>query len=236
MRQFAFILFFLAAVPVFAQDTLALPKPTTPDFTALDSLYREDQFYVGFTYDILQNRPAGIGQNKFSSGYTFGFLRDMPINKKRTWAIAAGLGYSIDNYNHDLYITNFDGDYQYSEIPSDVAYDKNKLILNFVELPVEIRWRTSTPESHKFWRIYTGFKLSYLVFSKYKFKGDTGKFSINNNQDLAKWQYGAYIATGYNTWNVNIYYGFSPIFKSASVNGEKIDMRTLNIGLMFYIL
>lgn len=238
MRQLIVILVFLTAFPAFAQDSLkvAVEKKQEPDFAALDSLYREDQFYFGFTYNILQNRPPDISQNKFSSGFSFGFLRDMPFNKARTWALAAGLGFSISNFNQDLFITNYNGDYQYSVIPSDVAYDKSKLILNYIELPIELRWRTSTPKTHKFWRVYTGFKVSYLVFSKYKFKNGGDKFSVNNIDDLDKIQYGMYLATGFNTWNLNVYYGFNPLFKSAKLNGANIDMTTLNVGLMFYIL
>jgi hypothetical protein len=238
MRQLLFFFFLVLAFPAVAQDSLAViaQKKETPDFAALDSLYREDQFYIGFTYNILQNRPEDVRQSKFSSGYSFGFLRDMPINKARTWAIAAGLGFSIANVNHNIYITDYNGDYQYSVIPSDVAYDKSKLILNYADLPIEIRWRTSTPNTHKFWRVYTGIKFSYLVFSKYKFKNGDDKFSVNNNSDIDKFQYGMYLATGFNTWNLNIYYGFNPIFKSAELDGESIDMRTLNVGLMFYIL
>ena len=237
MRQLLFFLLSISAFQATAQDTLAVAvgKKQELDFEALDSLYREDQFYIGFTYNILQNLPNGVEQNKFSSGYSFGFLRDMPFNKARTWAIAAGLGFSISNLNHNIYITDFDHDYQYMTIPSDMPYDRSKLILNYVDLPVELRWRTSSPKTHKFWRVYTGLKLSYLVFSKYKFQGDD-KFSVNNNADIDKLQYGMYLATGFNTWNLNIYYGFNPIFKSAELNGESIDMRTLNIGLMFYIL
>lgn len=238
MRQLLLFLMLVSATAVIGQDSLsvAAQKRETPDFTALDSLYREDQFYVGLTYNILQNRPEDVRQNKFSSGYSFGFLRDMPINKTRTWAIAAGIGFSISNINHNIYITDYNDQYQYSVIPSDVAYDRSKLILNYADLPIEIRWRTSTPATHKFWRVYTGIKLSYLVFSKYKFKNGDDKFSVNNNSDINKFQYGMYLSTGFNTWNLNVYYGFSPIFKSAELNGERIDMRTLNIGLMFYIL
>jgi hypothetical protein len=238
MRQLLFFMFFVLACPVFAQDSVAVAvgKKDEPDFAALDPKYREDQFYIGFTYNILQNRPEDVRQNKFSSGYSFGFLRDMPINKTRTWAIAAGLGFSIANINHNLLITDYDNDYQYSVLPSDLAYDKSKLILNYADLPIEIRWRTSTPKTHKFWRVYTGIKLSYLVFSKYKFRNGDDKFSVNSNADIDKIQYGMYLATGFNTWNLNIYYGFNPIFKSAELEGKSIDMRTLNIGLMFYIL
>lgn len=238
MRQLLFLVCFFTTFTGFAQDSLlvAAPKKEEPNFAALDSLYREDQFYIGFTYNILQNRPDGFRQKKFSSGYSFGFLRDMPINKARTWAVAAGLGFSISNLNQNLVIAENSGDYQYSILPSDLAYDKNKLILNYIDVPLELRWRTSTPASHKFWRVYTGFKFSYLVFSKYKFRNGGDKYSVNNIDDIDRIQYGMYVATGFNTWNLNIYYGFNPIFKSASLGGEDLNVHTLNIGLMFYIL
>lgn len=208
-----------------------------PDFEAVDSLYREDQFYFGFTYNILQKRPNDLRQNKFSSGLTAGVLRDMPINKARTWSIAAGVGYSINNFNMNLAITEESGEHLYSILNSDLSYDKNKLILHYVDVPVEVRWRTSTPNSHKFWRIYTGLKFSYLVFDRYKFEGGGTKFSNSSNPDLNKIQFGTYLAIGYNTWNLNVYYGLNPMFKSAALDtGEAIDMHTLNIGLMFYIL
>ena len=32
-----------------------------------------------------------------------------------------------------------------------------------IGFPIEFRWRTSTPYSHKFWRIYTGVKPTYTL-------------------------------------------------------------------------
>jgi hypothetical protein len=74
----------------------------------IDSLYREDQFYFGFTYNTLQEKPSGLSQKKFSVGLSAGFLRDMPINDDRTIAIASGVGFSYNNYNENLF-------YNYSE-------------------------------------------------------------------------------------------------------------------------
>jgi hypothetical protein len=31
-----------------------------------------------FTYNTLQQKPAGVSQDKFSAGFSVGFLRDMP--------------------------------------------------------------------------------------------------------------------------------------------------------------
>ena len=56
----------------------------------VDSLYREDQFYFNITNNTIRNSPEGFKQNRFSLGLATGFLRDMPINKKRNFSIAAG--------------------------------------------------------------------------------------------------------------------------------------------------
>ncbi|WP_298118450.1 porin family protein [Flavobacterium sp.] len=228
MRFLLSIVFFLFGLSVFAQEK-------TVDFDAVDSLYREDQFYFGLTYNKLQNTPSGLSQNKFSSGISVGFLRDMPINKARTWAIALGLGYSLNNYNDNLFINNSDAENLYFT-DSSVIFDKNKLSLHFVDVPLEVRWRNSTPESHKFWRVYTGFKVSYLIYDRYKFTGEDGKIIITGNKDLNKIHYGTYVAMGWNTWNFYAYYGLNPLFKSTKIAGKDLDMNTLNLGLMFYIL
>src|SRR6478672_1409451 len=200
------------------------------DFDAVDSLYREDQFYFSLSFSNLQNTPAGFNQNKISAGISLGFLRDFPINKKRTWAIAAGLGYSYSGLNHNLGITEFEGENHYDIITSE--FDKNKLLLHYVDIPLEIRWRTSTPESHKFWRIYTGFKLSYLFHNQYKFNAGDIKVRQTDIPELNKLQYGTYLAVGWNTWNAYFYYGLNPIFKSANTETEQVKLNAFNIGLM----
>jgi hypothetical protein len=212
-------------------------QDTIPNFEALDAKYREDQFYLSVTYNVWQNRPDGVRQNKFSPGMSVGFLRDMPVNKNRTWAIAAGIGYAFNNFSHNIFMDPNENAVDYNLLASDLNFNKNKVTLHYLECPLEIRWRTSTPESHKFWRIYTGFKVSYLFADQYKFDTGSDSFVIRSNKDLNKWQYGGYICTGYNTWNFYLYYAFNPIFKSAQLtDGPNLSMQTLQLGLLFYIL
>ncbi|WP_298156524.1 porin family protein [Flavobacterium sp.] len=228
------ILLLLVAASAFSQETPPVMVQDTTFFTKVDSLYREDQFYFSVTYNLLQHKPAKFSLNGFSTGLSLGFLRDMPINKKRTYAIAAGLGVSYNKYHNNLRVTENNGDYNY-EILENVGYSKNKLEQLFLELPIEFRWRNSTFESHKFYRVYTGFKIRYLLLDKTKFVGDQ-TIVVSNNSDFNQFQFGPYVALGFNTWNFHAYYGLTPLFKSAAVNGEKIDTKTLNFGLMFYIL
>ncbi|MGH2665891.1 porin family protein [Flavobacterium sp.] len=228
MKNLFKVVFLLSFFTVFSQEV--------PNFEAVDSLYREDQFYFGVTYNILSSKPKEVSQNSFSTGLYLGFLRDFPINKKRTFAIAPGLGFSFKNYKQNLVIQENQGVMEYSTIPAGVPFDKNKLAMYFVEVPVEFRWRTSTYESHKFWRIYAGFKMSYLLASQSRYKATGIDYKVNNNPDIVKLQYGAYISAGWNQWNFYTYYGFDNMFEKGTLNGNPIKMNTLNFGLMFYIL
>ncbi|TDP58798.1 porin family protein [Flavobacterium dankookense] len=209
------------------------------DFDAVDSLYREDQFYVNVSYCTLLNQPDGLNQNKFSPGISLGFLRDMPINKDRTIAIAVGLGYSLNTYNQNLLIEEVGDDYTYAIFPEadGVSYSKDRFSFHTVDLPIEFRWRNSTPESYKFWRVYAGFKFSYLFYDQYKIESTIGDRKISNNKDLNQFQYGTYLSVGWNTVNLYAYYGLNPLFKSsAKIDGEALDISALHFGLMFYIL
>lgn len=200
---------------------------------AIDSLYREDQFYATITYDLFQNRPVGFSQHSLSSSISFGFLRDMPINKLRTWAVALGLGYSYNNLKNNIKIDNTSSEIIYT---IDNDFDKNKLVLHQLDIPLEIRWRNSTFESHKFWRIYTGFKVSYLFADKAVFKSTSKDITIRNNSDLAKIKYTTYLSVGNNTGNIYIQYALTPIFKKATLQNEKLKLSSFNIGFVFYIL
>jgi hypothetical protein len=217
---------------------IALAQNVETDFDAPDSLFREDQFYLNITYNTLQKVPDGLQQTKFSPGFSVGFLRDMPINASRTFAVAAGLGYSLSVYNQNLGIFESNNATTYEILNAEgVSVSKDKLSLHYVDLPVEFRWRNATPDNHRFWRVHFGVKLSYLVANQYKLVSTAGNLTNNNLNDLSKFHYGLYLSTGWNTWNIYAYYGFNPIFTSdAKINGQSIDMNTAKFGLMFYIL
>lgn len=208
------------------------------DNTVVDSLYREDQFYAGITYNLLVAAPNGLSQSGFSSGYHFGFIRDMPINEERDWAVGLGLGLSLNSFNQNLLIVkNAEGEVTYSILENSNAYTKNKFSQYLLEVPLEFRWRTSTPTSYKFWRIYTGFKFGYLLAHVTKYKYELGMIKHSGLANFNKLQYGLTLSVGYNTWNIHVYYQLNPIFSNkAELDSESIDMRTIKIGLMFYIL
>jgi hypothetical protein len=202
----------------------------------VDSLYREDQFYINITYNSLKNSPNGLAQNGFSPGLSFGFLRDFPLNDSRDIAIAPGFGFSLSGLNQNLLIQENNDNYTYS-ILNENEFDRNRLSLYMVDLPIELRWRTSTPDSHKFWRIYLGIKMSYIFYNYSKSIINDDTKTITNIEDIKNFQASTYLTFGFNTWNFYMLYGLTPIFnENVFTENQSLKTSMLNIGLQFYIL
>lgn len=216
---------------VFSQELQAVQENQT---VKVDSLYREDQFYISVTYNLLRDTPEGFSKSKFSTGFSAGFLRDMPVNKERTVAFATGVGLTYNNYNDNIGITGSGQSRIYSILNTD--FSKNKFSQLLVDVPIELRWRTSTYESYKFWRIYGGLKFSYLLYDRSIYTDAENKVVISNNKDFNSLLYGAYVSAGYNTFNLYMYYGLNSLFKSGAIDGEKLAVKSVNIGVIFYIL
>lgn len=226
---FALSLSAFTIVPLLAQEMT---------FVEIDSLYREDQLYAGVSYNLLGDKPNDLSQNGFSSGFHFGFIRDIPLNKRRNVAIGIGLGYSGNSYNQNMQIAKDEGkNITYTILSNASDFSKNKFSTHMLEIPIEFRWRTSTLEEYKFWRIYTGFKIGYLFTHKTKYQGQPSNQQYTDIDHFNDFQYGLTTSFGYNTWNIHLYYGLNTLFNDkAFLDGEAINLKSIKIGLMFYLL
>lgn len=202
-----------------------------------DLKYLEDQFYLGVTYNVILNKPDGVTQDNFSYGLQGGFIKDIPLNTRRNLGIGIGLGYAYNNYYTNLFVNETESGLEYTVLDSDVSYKRNKLDTHVIEMPIEFRWRTSTPSDYKFWRVYAGLKLGYVVGSRSKFVSNEEKISFNNS-DISNFRYGIMLNFGFSTFNVHAYYALSNLFNDGvtTVEGDSIEFRPLRIGIIFYIL
>jgi len=226
-----FILFLLFFISSYAQ------------LENLDDNYREDQIYFGVFYNSLINGPSDFNQNKFSSSISLGFIRDIPLNKERNFGLGLGLGLSTSSYHNNLNISVDNNNLEYLTIQDSDAFNKNKWALNEIEFPLEIRWRTSTSENYKFWRIYFGIKTSYIFSSKSVYESNANEVSglIRNEKirDLPfnKFQTGFTLNAGNNTWNLGLYLGLQPLFRDNFVENNQMikNIKQFKVGLVFYI-
>jgi len=201
----------------------------TDDF----SKYLEDQIYLTLSYDVLTNTPKAFEHNGFSGSFSTGFIKDIPLNKERNFGFGLGLGYGYSAYIQNLRIQDNIGNVVFA--PVDL-YKSNWLKQHKLELPIEIRFRGSTASKYKFWRLYTGIKLSYVIASKSKYKDDSVLEEVSNIDFLDKFQYGAILSAGFSTWNLYLYYGLKPIFKDIVIDNKNFKAKEFKIGLNFYIM
>lgn len=232
-KRYLLLLLFLPLL-AFSQEEI---QESTVDGNA-DLRYREDQFYFGITYNVLTNAPSGIVSKGLTGGLHGGFLRDFPINERRNLAVAVGLGLTYDQFGQNLFIgEDVDGNSIFRILDGNVDYDQNRFGMATIEVPFEFRWRTSTPTDYKFWRIYAGARVGYAYYYKSTFKQDGNIVDQRNIPEFDPLRLAATLSFGYGTFNFFASYSINPFFKDAHTKeGEKIDLRTLKVGLIFYLL
>ena len=194
--------------------------------------YWEDQLYINVSYNILDKQPEEVSKSGFSFGFAAGYIKDIPLAKSGKIAFGIGLGYGFDAYNHGLKVVEG----KPSSFQFDNSITNNKLKLHNLEMPIQFRWRSSTVNTYSFWRFYTGIKLSYNISNNFAYDDGGAKIDISNLAEYNKFQTGLILSAGYGTFNFHVYYGLTPIFKNATLNGRKINTNIIRFGLSFYLL
>ena len=195
-----------------------------------DSIYREDQIYASIGYPLLIDTPQGITQNKLSHTFSLGFIRDMPINSSRN--LALGLGFGL-NYNVVYTNLQFTDDMETTTfVSSDVINQWNSVD---VEIPLEFRWRSSTPANYQFWRIYAGVVGYYSLSAKQRTRAaimeSITSLSVQNFRLAFR------LNIGNNTWNLTYTHPIDSLFDfdKSTHNKSLSQLKTAKLGLVFYI-
>jgi hypothetical protein len=188
------------------------------------------------TIDLVFNRwmeePPGISLEPYSIGINIYRMYDIPFNKHV--GISIGLGISSQNYHHNgQYVTiqNADGT-EFTAIepfPGTHDYKRNKIALNYFEIPFELRFRSSTKPRFS---VYPGFKAGYLFNGHTKTIDNTGKYKNYNVPGLAKFNYGVSLRMGWGKkLSIYAYYQLSTVFEK----DKGVEINPLAIGFTFYI-
>jgi hypothetical protein len=220
------ILFYFLAFPMFIFSQ--------KDSLALGDKYSDDQIYVSVSYSQFNNQPSNVTKSNFSYSLSGGIMKDISRNKMGTIAIAAGFGYGFDFFNHKLKVNELNGKTVFT---SDNTISDNVFKAHNLEFPIEIRWRTSTAKKYNFWRIYTGIKFLYNLNNQFQYEDINAKqIKYSDVSSYNKLQYGLTISAGYDAFNMNVFYGLTPIYTNGNIDGESVNTQILKFGLIFYFL
>ncbi len=222
---------FITTLFIFAVSLLCAQK----DSLQIGDAYLEDQLYLDVSYNVLYNQPELVGRSSFSYGFSIGYMKDIPLQTRGTFALAVGLGYGYDSFNHGIQPLESTSFNQFQV--DDNSITNNKFNSHTIEVPFQIRFRNSDANRYSFWRFYLGIKQSYSIRNRFRFSTPDTDASYSNISSYNKWQTGLTVSLGYGTFNLYLYYGLTPILNSASLtDGTPIDTKMYKIGLSFYLL
>ena len=186
--------------------------------------------------DVVYNDWYG-DRNYFESpwnsiGFNASFMFDIPFTMKNTVGLGIGLGYSYFNNKSKLkFNRNFNESTTTATkyLPKDKPH-KNKLGMNYIEIPLELRFRTKGFQHFKF---YIGGKIGYAVTAitkeVHKIEGKNYSTKESNFPDLNRWRYGVTARIGIRNFAVYAAYYFSPLFKS----DQSIQLYPIAVGITF---
>lgn len=229
--KYAFLLFVFFCVSSYSQEEIDLDR--------LDDQYREDQFYLGGTLNFLSQTSSSFSQTGLSGGLQLGFIRDIPLNKRRNIALGVGVGYNLNRFNTDLFVgKEQDGKHIMLALNElDVSFDRNYFTTHAVEFPIQFRWRTSTSDYEKFYRIYAGLNFDYTFNFKSFYQDENQNLSNSNPSFLNQFRTGAHLALGHGFINFYVQYYFDSLLTGEIQNSqEQVNFEILKFGLIFYIL
>lgn len=209
---FSVIFTFLLLQVVVAQDTDTLPKKDYNQHTMLKGLLVDlgTAYMPSTTYDntpdffnVKTGRPSTINIYMFRNIKFIG----------KGFFISPGLGLGLDNFffEKDLLIAPA-GDSIFS-VGQDLK--KSKLSANYVDIPLEFRFISSSNYKKAF-KISVGAKVGVLFAGKSKIKYEVGDDMVKqkfSDKSLSRFRYGLTGRIGYGHLNFFYYHSLSPLFK-----------------------
>ncbi|MGY5354965.1 outer membrane beta-barrel protein [Wenyingzhuangia sp. IMCC45467] len=225
-----FILWLFVSSSLFAQEE------NEEAYMYVDDHYLEDQLYLGIQYNFLTATNNGLKNTGVPFSLEAGFIKDIPLNKKRNKGLGIGIGYSFDVLRPNVAITKNGNDLVFN---IDNNYSRYDYTSHNIEFPIEYRWRTSTATNDSFWRIYSGASFIYNINNSASFDDNNSTTTtFNNITALNNTNFSLYTSIGFGTWNFHIKYYINPIFKEGTKtqSGDSLNFNQLKIGMMFYIL
>ena len=196
-------------------------------------IYREDQIYFSLYYNSLGGKFDSFKENKFSSSFNIGFIRDVPLSSSGKFALGFGAGIGFNSFNNNMKLSS-SSILSFELLPTRDIPKKNTFTFSEIQFPLEIRWRNSSISNYKFWRIYAGFKYSRILQSSYKFESYDENYN-HKNLPINLDQLGFTLNICYNTWNIGLYKSLRPFFNK-NLDSFPQELEQFKLGLIFYIL
>ena len=196
-----------------------------------------DRLVLELNWNGWMDSPDSIDVQWYSRGINMYFMYDLKFGKSPI-SIAPGLGFGVDNIYHTGQFLYNDSITMFLPINDSVEYKKNKLTTTYVDIPLELRYRSKPDGRNYSIKAGVGIKAGLLLGSHTKYVGEGRSFGAfqeevkvkeHNVPELSKFRYGLTARIGYGPFNLQAFYGLSGLFNE----GLGPAMKPISIGLSF---
>lgn len=229
------VLFLMLLLPAVATAQISAEETYTGFFAPAnpDAPERMNRWMLDIFHDRWEPLPEGIACKWFSGGINIARMMDFPLNQKSNVALAIGLGFGSHNMHYNGYFTestDSSGAQRYDVLPfnSSYRYSRNKISLNYLEIPFQLRFRSAKKWNFFF---YPGFKAGWLFNAHTKTIDDSGKYKLYNFKGFQRLHYGPTLHLGFNRLALFAWYGLSPVLKK---NGTAFQSISIGISLNMF--
>lgn len=199
----------------------------------------KDRLIFGLFTDVWSNLPGDMETKTINRGVTIDYLQDFPISTSN-FSFAVGLGFASHNiYSDHSFAVDYIEDgfvYNFSPINPQLDYDNNKLSLNYLNIPIEIRFRTrNTPQT---FRIHAGVKAGLLIDAHTKYVGEVTpngreiKLKEGKLDNIQSFMFGFHGRIGYGRINLNTFVNLTDIFEGN--NAQDASLVSLGLSLIIF--
>lgn len=197
-----------------------------------------------FVLELGVNRASGAPDN-----FSLGLWGSRTVNVyyqydirilKSGFSFIPGIGLSLERFKFkNEYTLAYNADSVFMVSPTTAGYTnlkKSMLINNYVEVPLELCFRTNPEDPARSFRISIGGRVGYMFdsFAKLKYKEDGEVKKLKDKQDfgLNKFRYGVFGKIGVGNFSVFGYANMTDLFKDGlSQDRKPVDFSTFTVGI-----
>lgn len=193
-------------------------------------LRKYDRLMIDLVYNDWHGDEKLFSSPWNSIGFNTSFMFDVVLSKANTVSLGVGIAYShYNNKTKVQFLRNFDENHTViGDFPTDNEPFRSKFGANYIEIPLELRFRTKGYQHFKFMiggKI--GYRLNSLTKEVHKINGKRYTTKNYNFPDANPLRYGATVRIGMRNWAIYGAYYFSPLF----THKESVELYPFSMGI-----
>jgi hypothetical protein len=193
--------------------------------------FSRDFLVIGISYDGWASAPDSVQTKGLSRGFNIALMYDFPVTKEH-FSVALGLGFSSSNiFLDDQYIDMTNGESSAVKFVSSDKFKKYKVATNYLEVPIEFRFRSVSDNANKGFKASIGAKVGMLVNAHTKGKnslgGEKNIIKEQNKRFFNPWRFAGTARIGYGNIALFGTVNLNPLFK----DNTNLDIRPYSIGI-----